>query len=126
MRLLALMVIILGWDSEMLARTMFRMGVFSRLSLLRSPAVFQFFLEASGLFPKQMAFKAKLESWGRGGGVGRNVVVCMPVCEGWRENKRPGSRAIKSEIPHQGRWRKVFLKGKGGVERKKAVLEVRV
>lgn len=106
---------------------MFRMGVFSRrLSLLRSPAVFQFFLEASGLFPKQMAFKAKLESWGGGEVGGMLFVVCMPVCEGWRENKRPGSRTNKSEVSHQGRWRKVFLKGKGGVERKKAVLEVRV
>lgn len=60
---------------------MFRMGVFSRrLSLLRSPAVFQFFLETSGLFPKQMAFKAKLESWGRGGGGGRNVVCGVYAC----------------------------------------------
>lgn len=86
---------------------MFRMGVFSGLPLLPSPAVFQFFLEASGLFPKQMAFKAKLESMGGGG---RNVVcgVCVPVCEGWRENKRPGSRTIKSEVSHQGRWQKVF------------------
>lgn len=53
-------------------------------------------------------------------------LLCVPVCEGWRENKRPGSRTIKSEVSHQSRWQKVFLKGKGGVERKKAVLEVRV
>lgn len=51
--------------------------------------------------------------------------VCLSVNEGWRENKRPGSRTIKSEVSHQGRWQKVFLKGKGGVERKKAVLEER-
>lgn len=76
------MVIILGWDSEMLARTMFRMGVFSRLSFLRSPAVFQFFLEASGLFPKQMAFKAKLESWGRGGGLGGMLWCVCPSVKG--------------------------------------------
>lgn len=85
------MVIILGWDSEMPARTMFRMGVFSRLSLLQSPAVFQFFLEASGLFPKQMAFKAKLESWGRGGGVWEECClwcVCLSVKGGEKTSAR--------------------------------------
>lgn len=79
---------------------MFRMGVFSRrLSLLRSPAVFQFFLEASGLFPKQMAFKAKLESWGLGGGEvgGMLFVVCMPVCEGGEKTSArvPGQLSLR-------------------------------
>lgn len=77
---------------------MFRMGVFSqRLSLLRSPAVFQFFLEASGLFPKQMAFKAKLESWG--GGRWEECClwcVCLSVKGGEKTSARvPGQISLR-------------------------------
>jgi hypothetical protein len=78
------------------------------------------FLEASGL--SSYAFiKEPSRQHGDGGGRDAVCVVCGES-EGRREKtkhlQRLGSRTLKSEVSQ-----KVFLKGKGGVERKKDVLE---